>query len=248
MTRPFDIVLVHGAFADASGWESVYQILKKDGFKVTVVQNSTESLTGDVSAVKRAVSAQPRPVILVGHSYGGAVITEAGNDPNVAGLVYVAGWVPDAGESVQALLRDPEPGESAGPIVQAPGGFVFVDNEKFPASFAGDVDEAKGRFMADAQVPWGVAAFTGTITSAAWKTKPSWYLVTTADKMIPPSLQRFMAKRAGMTIVEANGSHAVFMSKPDVVAELIEQAADAVGAARTSAATSPGAKQPRPQR
>lgn len=218
------IVLVHGGFVDGSGWESVYKILKKDGYNVAIVQNPTISLADDVAATKRIVHAQNGPVILVGHSYGGAVITEAGNDPKVAGLVYIAAFAPDKGESVSTLIKDPPPGAPVPPILPPQEGYLFLDKAKFPASFAADVDEEKAAFMADSQVPWGVEALSGTISEPAWKTKPSWYLVATDDKMIPPPAQRFMSKRTGSTVVEVAGSHAIYVSQPNAVAALIEKA------------------------
>ena len=196
------IVLVHGGFVDGSGWEAVYRILNKDGYAVSIVQNPTISLADDVAATKRAIAAQSGPVILVGHSYGGVVITEAGNDPKVAGLVYIAAFAPDKGESVSTLIKDPPPGAPVPPILPPQEGFLFLDAAKFRASFAADVDAQKAAFMADSQVPWGVEALGGTISEPAWKTKRSWYLVTTDDKMIPPQAQRFMSKRAGSTVVE----------------------------------------------
>src|SRR5205807_7682323 len=199
------IVLVHGGFVDGSGWEEVYKILKKDGYTVSVVQNPTISLADDVAVTKRALATHSGPVILVGHSYGGAVITEAGNDPKVAGLVYIAAFAPDKGESVATLIKDPPPGAPVPPILPPVDGFLFLDKAKFHASFAADVDAAKAAFMADSQVPWGVAALSGTISEPAWKAKPSWYLVATEDKMIPPPAQHFMSKRAGSTVVEAKG-------------------------------------------
>ncbi len=220
-----NIVLVHGGFVDGSGWESVYKILKRDGFSVAIVQNPTISLTDDVAATKRIVHAQNGPVILVGHSYGGAVITEAGNDPKVVGLVYIAAFAPDRGESVSTLIKDPPPGVPVPPILPPQDGYLSLDRVKFPASFAADVDEEKAAFMADSQVPWGVEALSGTISEPAWKTKPSWYLVTTDDKMIPPPAQRFMSRRAGSTVVEVAGSHAIYVSQPNSVAALIMQAA-----------------------
>jgi pimeloyl-ACP methyl ester carboxylesterase len=225
------IVLVHGGFVDGSGWESVYNLLKKDGYSVAIVQNPTLSLTDDVAATTRIVHAQNGPVILVGHSYGGAVITEAGNDPQVAGLVYIAAFAPDKGESVSTLIKDPPPGAPIPPILPPQDGYLSLDKGKFPASFAADVDEDKAAFMADSQVPWGVEALSGTISEPAWKTKPSWYLVATDDRMIPPPAQRLMAKRAGSTIVEVAGSHAIYVSQPYAVAALIEDAAKGVQAA-----------------
>ena len=222
------LVLVHGGFVDGSGWEGVYRILKKDGYSVTIVQNPTISLADDVAATKRIVHAQNGPVILVGHSYGGAVITEAGNDPKVVGLVYIAAFAPDKGESVSTLIKDPPPGAPVPPILPPQDGYLFLDKAKFPASFAADVDEEKAAFMADSQVPWGVEALSGTISEPAWKTKPSWYLVTTDDKMIPPPAQRFMSKRAGSTVVEVAGSHAIYVSQPNAVAALIETAVKGV--------------------
>jgi pimeloyl-ACP methyl ester carboxylesterase len=224
-----NIVLVHGAWADGSGWEGVYSSLRKKDFSVSVVQNPTISLADDVQATRRVLATQNSPVILVGHSYGGAVITEAGNDPKVVGLVYIAGWVPDKGESVSSLIEDlikgGPPGAPVPPILPPQDGFLLLDKAKFPASFAGDVDPERAAFMADAQVPWGLGAVSGSISEPAWKSKPSWYLVTTEDRMIPPPAQRFMSKRAGATVVEVAGSHVVFISQPAVVANLIVQAA-----------------------
>ena len=222
------LVLVHGGFVDGSGWEGVYRILKKDGYSVTIVQNPTISLADDVAATKRIVHAQNGPVLLVGHSYGGAVITEAGNDPQVAGLVYIAAFAPDKGESVSTLIKDPPPGTPVPPILPPQDGYLFLDKAKFHASFAADVDEEKAAFMADSQVPWGVEALSGTISEPAWKTKPSWYLVSTDDKMIPPPAQRFMSQRAGSTVVEVAGSHAIYVSQPDAVAALIKEAVKGV--------------------
>ena len=220
-----NVVLVHGGFVDGSGWEGVYNVLKKDGFSVTIVQNPTLSLTGDVAVTKRALAAQGGQAILVGHSYGGAVITEAGNDPNVAGLVYVAAFAPDKGESVASLIKDPVPGAPVPPIMPPQDGFLFLDKAKFAASFAADVAPDAAAFMADAQVPWGVEALSGAVTEPTWRSKPSWYLVATNDKMIPPDAQRAMSKRMGAKVVEIEGSHAVYVSQPQAVAHLIEEAA-----------------------
>ena len=222
------IVLVHGGFVDGSGWEEVYNILKKDGYTVSIVQNPTISHADDVAVTKRVIAKHQGPVILVGHSYGGAVITEAGNDPKVAGLVYITAFAPDKGESVSPLIQNPPPGAPVPPILPLQDGFLFLDNTKFRASFAADVDAEKAGFMADSQVPWGVEALSGAISEPAWKTKPSWYLVATEDKMIPPPAQRFMSGRAGSTVVEVAGSHAIYVSKPDAVAKLIETAAKEV--------------------
>lgn len=212
---------------DGSGWESVYQILKKDGYDVGVVQNPTASLAGDVAATRAVIDAQNKPVVLVGHSYGGAVITEAGNHPKVASLVYITAFAPDASESVATLIANPAPGAPVPPILPPQNGFLALDRMKFPASFAGDVDAEKATFMADSQTPWGVDALNGAISVPAWRTKPSWYLVATDDKMIPPDAQRFMSKRAGSTVAEAKGSHAIYVSQPEAVAKLIEKAAQA---------------------
>ena len=222
------VVLVHGGFVDGSGWEDVYKILKKDGYDVSIVQNPTLSLADDVAATKRILARESAPVILVGHSYGGVVITEAGNDPRVAALVYVAAFAPDKGESVAALIKDPQPGAPVPPIMPPQDGYLFLDRAKFAASFAADVAKEKAEFMADSQVPWGVEALNGAISEPAWKSKPSWYLIATDDKMIPPPAQRFMSKRAGSTVVEAKGSHSIYVSKPEAVASLIEQAAKSV--------------------
>jgi pimeloyl-ACP methyl ester carboxylesterase len=222
------VVLVHGGFVDGSGWEGVYKILRKDGYAVAIVQNPTISLADDVAATKRIIATQNGSVILVGHSYGGVVITEAGNDPKVAGLVYITAFAPDKGESVSTLIKDPPPGAPVPPILPPQDGYLFLDKAKFAASFAGDVETERAAFMADSQVPWGVEALSGTITEPAWKTKPSWYLVATDDKMIPPPAQRFMSQRAGSTVVETAGSHAIYVSQPSAVAAIIEQAAGAV--------------------
>jgi len=222
------VVLVHGGFVDGSGWEAVYRLLRRDGHTVGVVQNSTLSLSDDVRETKRVIAEQSGPVILVGHSYGGAVITEAGNDPKVVALVYIAAFAPDAGESVSSLIKDPVPGAPVPPILPPQGGYLFLDKAKFPASFAADVDLAKAEFMAHSQVPWGVEALNGTISQPAWKAKASWYLVATEDRMIPPPAQRLMSKRAGATVVEVAGSHAVYVSQPAAVAALIVEAVRAV--------------------
>ena len=230
-----NVVLVHGGFVDGSGWQGVYSILKKDGYNVRVVQNPTLSLEADVAATRRVIDAQDGPVILVGHSYGGAVITEAGNDPKVAALVYIAAFAPDMGESVNTLIANPAPGAPVPPILPPQDGFLLLDREKFHSSFAGDVRAEQAAFMADSQVPWGVDALGGSITEPAWRGKPSWYMVTTDDRMIPPPAQRAMSQRAGSTVVEVAGSHSIYVSRPAAVASLIEQAAAAT-------TTSAGAK------
>jgi pimeloyl-ACP methyl ester carboxylesterase len=222
--NPPSVVLVHGSFVDGSGWQPVYRLLRNEGYAVGVVQNPTLSLDGDVTAARHTIDAQNGPVVLVGHSYGGAVITEAGNDPNVAGLVYIAAFAPDAGESVNGLIANPPPGAPVPPILPPRDGFLFLDRDKFHASFAGDVPADVAEFMADSQVPWGVDALGGTITEPAWRTKPTWYLLTTEDRMIPPPAQRMMAERAGATVVEVPASHSVFLSHPEAVAGLIRTA------------------------
>jgi pimeloyl-ACP methyl ester carboxylesterase len=222
------VVLVHGGFADGSGWQGVYDLLKDD-YSVRIVQEPNLSHEGDVAATKMLTGAQSEPVILVGHSYGGAVITEAGNAPEVVALVYIAGFVPDEGESVETILGTFPPGEpNAGDAILPPqDGFLFLDREKFHETFAGDLSADEAAFMADSQVPWGVEALSGTVSEAAWRSKPSWYLVATEDRMIPPQTQRSMSERAGATVEEAAGSHAIYVSRPDVVADLIRSAVSA---------------------
>jgi pimeloyl-ACP methyl ester carboxylesterase len=222
-----NVVLVHGAFADGSGWKGVYTALTKDGYSVSIVQNPASSLSEDVAATRRVLAAQNGPAILVGHSYGGAVITEAGNDPKVAGLVYVAAFAPDEGESVSSLIKDPPPDAPAPPILPPQDGHLFLDRAKFHEAFAADVAPDVAAFMADSQVPWGLGALGGAITNPAWKTKPSWYLISTKDRMIPPAAQRGMSKRAGSTVVEVEGSHAIYVSQPQAVAAIITRAAAA---------------------
>ncbi len=228
MPKINNIVLVHGAFVDGSGWRGVYDILKNDGFSVGVVQNPTISLAGDVATTKLVIDSQPSRVVLVGHSYGGVVITEAGTDPKVAGLVYITAFAPDTGESVNSLIANAPPGTPVPPLLPLRDGYLFLDKVKFPDSFAGDVDPKTAVFMADSQVPWGVNALGGAVTEPAWKSKPSWYLQVRDDKMIPYPAQQFMAERAGATVVEVPGSHAILVSNPKAVAALIEQAANGV--------------------
>jgi pimeloyl-ACP methyl ester carboxylesterase len=220
-----NIVLVHGAFVDGGHWEEVYKILRRGGYSVSVVQNPTISLEGDVAVTRRVLATQKGPAVLVGHSYGGAVITEAGNDPKVTALVYIAAFAPDRGESVATLTKDPPPGASESPLLPPQDGFLSLDKAKFAAAYAADVDSEKAAFWADSQVPWGIACLSGAIREPAWRTKPSWYLVATEDRRIPPDAQRAMAKRAGAMVVEAKGSHAIYFSQPKAVAALIEQAA-----------------------
>lgn len=221
------VVLVHGGFVDGAGWEGVYNILKKDGYDVSIVQNPTLDLAGDVAATRQVIAQAKGQVVLVGHSYGGVVVTEAGNDPKVAKLVYIAAFAPDKGESVESLIANPPPGAPVPPILPPQDGFLFLDKAKFRDAFAADVSEAKAAFMADSQVPWGVGALAGAVSEPAWRTKPSWYLVATEDKMIPPPAQRQMSKRAGSDVVETAGSHAIYVSRPEAVAALIAKAAKA---------------------
>jgi pimeloyl-ACP methyl ester carboxylesterase len=225
MTTLRNVVLVHGGFVDGSGWQGVYESLSRDGFRVSVVQNPTLSLEGDAQATRQIIDAQDGPVVLVGHSYGGAVITEAGTHPNVAALVYVCAFAPDKGESVGTLIAGFPADGPQPPILPPRDGFLFLDRDKFHASFAADLPADQAAFMADAQVPWNVAAPAAPITDPAWRTKPSWYLVTTQDRMIPPPAQRTMAGRIGATQSEVTASHSVYVSQPETVATLIAQAA-----------------------
>ncbi|HEY0503061.1 MAG TPA: alpha/beta hydrolase [Lysobacter sp.] len=220
-----NVVLVHGGFVDGSGWQKVYNILKKDGYNVSIVQNPTTSLADDVAFTKRVIARQDGPVVLVGHSYGGVVISEAGTDPKVERLVYIAAFAPEAGESVQTLIANPPPGAPQPPILPPQDGFVTLDRTKFAASFAGDLPPGEADFLAASQVPWGVEALAGKVTVPAWKSKPSWYLVASDDHMIPPPAQQMMAKRAGATVSEVAGSHAIYVSRPEAVAQIIKQAA-----------------------
>ncbi|MFE1794842.1 alpha/beta fold hydrolase [Streptomyces sp. NPDC059517] len=224
VSAPRTIVLVHGGFVDGSGWQAVYDRLVGDDYHVSVVQNPTLSLDDDATVTRRVIAAQDGPVVLVGHSYGGAVITEAGQDDKVAALVYIAAFAPDKGESVGTLIADPPPGASVPPILPPQDGFLLLDREKFPEAFAGDLPREQARFMADSQVPWGVDALNGAVSQAAWQTKPSWYLVAGEDRMIPPPAQRAMAERTGATTVEIAASHSVYLSQPDAVADFIKRA------------------------
>jgi pimeloyl-ACP methyl ester carboxylesterase len=223
-----NVVLVHGGFVDGSGWQGVYDLLKKDGYSVAIVQNPTISLPDDVAVTKRTLAAQNGPAILVGHSYGGVVITEAGTDPKVAALVYIAAFAPDKGESVSSLIKNPPPGAPVPPILPPQDGYLYLDRTQFRASFAADVIADAAAFMADSQVPWGLEALNGAVSEPAWKSKPSWYLVSTEDRMIPPDAQRAMSKRAGSTVGEVKGSHAVYVSQPKAVAAIIAKAASGV--------------------
>jgi pimeloyl-ACP methyl ester carboxylesterase len=223
------VVLVHGAFVDGSGWRGVYDLLTADGYEVHVVQHPTITLEDDVAATTRAIESLGKPVVLVGHSYGGAVITQAGNHAAVSALVYIAAFAPDKGESVNTLIANPAPGAPVPPILPPVDGFLSLDREKFADSFAGDLPAADAQFMADSQLAWGVGALAGEITEAAWSSKPSWYLVASSDRMIPPAAQRAMSERSGATVVEVEGSHSVYVSNPAAVASLIRDAASASG-------------------
>jgi len=223
--KDVSIVLVHGAFVDASGWQAVHDILSADGYEVLAVQNPTITLEGDVEATREVIARASKPVVLVGHSYGGAVITEAGNHEKVRRLVYLAAFAPDAGESVEKIATTPTPGEDKAPLLPPRDGFLLIDPAKFPTSFAPDVDKTKTVFMANAQVPWGLGAIGATITKPAWKEKPTFFMVTTKDRIIPPSQQRAMSARTGGKVVEIDSSHAVMLSHPQDVAAFIIKAA-----------------------
>jgi pimeloyl-ACP methyl ester carboxylesterase len=225
MAKIDNIVLVHGGFVDGAGWRGVYDILKQAGFNVSVVQNPTVSLAGDVATTRQVLDAQDGPAILVGHSYGGAVITAAGVHPKVAGLVYVTAFAPDQGESVATLIANPVPGYDPPPILPPVDGNLFLDKAKFAQAFAHDVDAATAAFMADSQVPWGVDALSGVVTEPAWKSRPCRYLEVRDDRMIPHPAQQFMSRRMGAAVAEAAGSHAIYVSNPRVVADLVKQAA-----------------------
>ena len=226
MNTEINVVLVHGGFVDGSGWQGVYDALKADGYNVAIVQNPTFSLEGDVAATHQVIDALPGPVTLVGHSYGGAVITEAGNHEKVESLAYIAAFAPDKGESVSTLIADPPPGAPVPPILPPNQGFLLLDRAKFADSFAADLPRAQAEFMADSQVPWGLDALNGAVSQPAWRTKPAWYLVAGDDHMIPPPAQRAMAERIGAQTVEVPGSsHSVYVSQPAAVADLIKQAA-----------------------
>lgn len=220
------IVLVHGAFVDGAGWRAVYGLLSRCGYEVLVVQNPTITLVGDVEATERVIAAATHSVILVGHSYGGVVVTQAGDHPKVRAVAYIAAFAPDRGESAASLNEAPaEPGESKAPLLPPQNGYLMVDPSQFPSAFAADVDSDITRFMAAAQVPWGLSAVMAPVTRAAWRSKPAHYMVLSSDLMVPPSAQRRMAKRAGARIVEIDSSHAAMLSHPHEVAAFIEAAA-----------------------
>jgi pimeloyl-ACP methyl ester carboxylesterase len=219
-----NVVLVHGAFADGSGWRGVYDRLTAKGYKVSIVQNPLTSLADDVAATRRVLARQDGPTILVGHSYGGTVITETGNDPKVAGLVYVAALAPDAGESTGDQFAEiPAP---PGFVIETQSdGFGFVNLAKFKSGFAADISDADAAFMRDSQVPIAMSAFGDKVTKAAWRAKPSWFVVATEDGAIDPKLLRKTAARIGAEPVEIKGSHVVFLSRPEAVANVIDKAA-----------------------
>ena len=220
-----NVVLVHGAWVDGSSWQKVYQILTDRGFAVSIVQNPLTSFADDVAATRRVIALQDGPVVLVGHSYGGSIITEAGTDPNVSALVFVAAFAPDVGQS--ALDQVPK-GAPPLPVIPSADGFLFFDKAMFHLGFAADLTAAQSDFLATTQVPFSLNSFGGKVTVAAWASKPSWYLIPTEDRAIAPELQQMMAKRAGSTVVTIAGSHAVYISQPEAVADLIEKAANGV--------------------
>lgn len=224
-----NIVLVHGAFADGSGWEAVYKILKKKGYNVSVVGNPNTGLADDVAATKRVIARQTGPVLLVGHSYGGAIITEAGNDPKVAGLVYIAAFVPDANETLLQLLQAGPPAPNSGILPPDEAGYIWYDIKKYHSGFCADLPKEQADFLANSQIPVSATVFGSSFNNPAWKSKPSWYIVATEDQTIPPDGERFMAKRAGATVTEIKASHLVFMSQPKAVADVIETAAKGSG-------------------
>ena len=227
-----NIVLVHGGFVDGSGWRAVYDLLTQDGYHVAVVQNPTLTLQGDAAATRLIIDAQDGPVVLVSHSYGGAVITEAGTDQNVVALVYISAFAPDKDESVNTLIAGFPAAGPQPPILPPKNGFLFQDRDKFHTSFGAGLPADLGAFMADSQVPWGVDALGGPVTDPAWRAKRSWYLLTTEDRMIPPAAQRTMSQRADSTVVEVAASHSVYVSQPDAVVSIIKQAASALAAQR----------------
>jgi pimeloyl-ACP methyl ester carboxylesterase len=224
-----NVVLVHGAFADGSGWRGVYDELTAKGYRVSIVQNPLTSLADDVAATRRVLNRQDGPAILVGHSYGGTVITEAGTDPKVAGLVYVAALAPDVGESTGDQFAEILPPADF-IIEEQSDGFGFVNGPKFKTGFAADTSDADAAFLRDSQVPIAMSAFTAKVTQAAWRTKPSWFVVATEDGAIDPKLLRSTARRIGAITEEVVGSHVVFLTKPKAVADVIDRAATATAA------------------
>lgn len=235
-----NIVLVHGAFADGSGYEGIYKILKKKGYNVSIVGNPNTGLADDVAATKRVLDRQEGPVILVGHSYGGAIITEAGNAANVVGLVYLNAFIPDANETLLQLIEAGPPAPNAGILPPSADGYIWYDKAKYHSGFCADLPKEQAEFLCDSQIPVSASVFGTTIASPAWKTKPSWYVAGTEDQTIPIDGQRFMAKRAGAKITEIKGSHLVFMAQPKAAADVIEMAAKSVKTSNVKAATTGG--------
>ncbi|RCS22584.1 alpha/beta hydrolase [Phyllobacterium salinisoli] len=230
-----NIVLVHGAFADGAGWRGVYDQLTSRGYKVSIVQNPLTSLEDDVAATRRVLARQDGPAILVGHSYGGTVITEAGDAANVAGLVYVAAFAPEVGQSTLDQYAEIPPPPNFQPDVQ-PDGFAFLKSDTFKDGFAGDTNNADAAFLRDSQVPIAMKALEAKVTTAAWKTKPSWYVVANEDGAIAPELLRSTASRIGAATTEIKGSHVVFFTQPKAVANVIEQAAKRAASGDTAVA------------
>jgi pimeloyl-ACP methyl ester carboxylesterase len=220
-----NVVLVHGAFADGSGWEAVYKILKKKGYNVSIVGNPNTGLADDVAATKRVLDRQDGPVILVGHSYGGAIITEAGNHTKVAGLVYIAAFAPDANETLLQLLQSGPPAPNSGILPPDEAGYIWYDVKKYHSGFCADLSKEEANFLADSQIPVSATVFGAATSMPAWKSKPAWYIVATQDQTIPPDGERFMAKRMSAKVTEIKASHLVFMSQPKAVADVIEAAA-----------------------
>ncbi|MGX9961677.1 alpha/beta fold hydrolase [Roseomonas sp. F4] len=218
-----NIVLVHGAWADGSGWQDVHSALRARGYAVSIVQNPLSSLADDVAATRRVLARQDGPALLVGHSYGGVVITEAGLDEKVAGLVFVAAFMPDAGESVLGMIA----GGAPPPLQPSSDGYLFFDPAIFPQAFAHDLPAERGALLADAQAPAAMAAFSAQVTVAAWRSRPTAYVVAREDRIIPPEAQRQWAARGNATVTEVRGSHAVYISQPEAVADAIDRAARA---------------------
>jgi pimeloyl-ACP methyl ester carboxylesterase len=224
------VVLVHGAFVDGSGWKQVHDLLAADGIDAVVTQHSTQSLTGDVSEVQQVIEAQDGPVVLVGHSYGGVIITEAGTHPQVTGLVYVAAFAPDAGESVASMIAEPDPNAPVPPIVPRKDGSLVLDIDKFHEAFAADLPVEEAAFMAHSQAAWGGSAVGTPVSEPAWRSTPSWYVSASDDRMIPPAAQQGMAARAGSTLTTVAASHSVYVSQAEVVAGVIRDAVRTVNA------------------